>query len=199
MIRTTLNLARTHPENMRRLRLLWGGGAALLALLALVLAAVALSGWLAIRPLNRQIDAVRAQIAPLQSAAQLEQAPLRDPAVRASLAQAAFFNQLIDRKAVSWTLLFQRLERITPPGVALVSLRPLQRNGADAVDIRFAANQLQPAIAFVQQLEAGHGFADAHVERESESAAAASPAPGAPPPRFQLEVTALYRPAANQP
>lgn len=199
MIRTTLNLARRPPENVRRLRLLWGGGAALLALLALVLAVVALSGWLAIRPINRQIAAVRSRIAPLQAAVLREQTPLRDPAVRASLAQAAFFNQLIDRKAVSWTLLFQRLERITPPGVALVSLRPLQRNGTDAVDIRFAANQLQPAIAFVQQLESGHGFADAHVERESEAASTPNAAAASVPARFQLEVTALYRPGVNQP
>lgn len=193
MIRTTLNLARRPPENLRRVRILWGGGAAALGLLALVLVAIALSGWLAIRPLHRRISDVRRQIAPLQEAIQRERAPLQDPAVRAALTQAAFFNQLIDRKSVSWTLLFQRLERITPPGVELVSLRPLQRNGASAIDIRFASNDLQPAIAFVQQLESGHGFADAHVEREAEAAPAVTPAAGPRPPRFQLEVTALYR------
>lgn len=195
MIRTTLNLARHPAENLRRVRVVWGGSLLLLAAFGLVLAAVALVGWSGARPVARQTSLVRAQLAPLLAERARAEAPLRDPAVRAALDQAAFFNQLIDRKAVSWTVLFQRLERITPPGVELVSLRPLQRNGANAVDIRFASDTLEPAIAFVQQLESAPGFADARVEREIEAPpqAANLNRAQAPPPRFQLEVTALYK------
>jgi len=192
MIRTTINLARQPAENLRRVRLLWGGGLVAAAALLLVLATISLVGWLGSRPIQAQTDALHAQMAPLLAEQARARAPLSDPQVRAALGQADFFNQLIDRKAISWTLLFERLEQITPDGVELVSLRPLVRDGAQAVDIRFASEQLPPAIAFVHQLESSGDFTDARVERETEATAAASPN-GSAPARFQLEVTALYR------
>lgn len=199
MIRTTINLARRPAENLRRLKIVWGGSLALLVLAFIVLAAVALTGWLGSRPIQAQADAMRARTAPLLAEQDRAAAPLRDPGVRNELAQADFFNRLIDRKSVSWTLLFERLEKITPPGVELLSLRPLVRNGANAVDLRFASNTLQPAIDFVHQLETSGDFTDARVERETEATQAANlpPRGQAPPPRFQLEVTALYQGGAQ--
>jgi len=203
VIRITLNLGRRPPENLRRARLVWGGAVAVLAALLLTLASVALVGWFGTRRTQAATAALRAEMAPLQAEQARALAPLRDPQTQAVLARAAFFNQLIDRKSVSWTRLFERLEQIVPPGVELVSLRPLARDGAQAVDIRFASQTLPPAIAFVQALEHSGDFAAARVERESE---AAPPPPGQPaptgantPPRFQLEVTALYRPHAAPP
>lgn len=198
MIRITLNLGRRPAENLRRVRLVWGGALGLLAALLLMLATVALVGWLGTRHIQAQTAALRAEMAPLQADQARAQAPLRDPQTRAVLDRAAFFNQLIDRKSVSWTRLFERLEQIMPSGVELVSLRPLARDGAQAVDVRFASETLPPAIAFVQALESSGDFAAARVERESEAAPPAlgsAPGPNTPP-RFQLEVTALYRPQA---
>ena len=197
MPRITLNLARQPGENLRRVRIVWGGAVALLGALLLALGGAALAGWLGSRPIARQAAALRAAMAPLADARQPN--PDSDPRIRAGLAQAAYLNQLIDRKAVSWTLLFERLEQIQPRGVELVSLRPLLRNGANAIDIRFASQTLPPAIAFVQRLENSPDFADARIERESEAAAAA-PGPAAPsgagaPARFQFELTALYQTA----
>ena len=196
MIRITLNLGRRPPENLRRVRLVWGGALAVLAALLLTLATVALVGWLGTRHIQAQTAALRAAMTPLQAEQERAQAPLRDSQTQAVIARAAFFNQLIDRKSVSWTRLFERLEQIVPPGVELVSLRPLARDGAQAVDVRFASETLPPAIAFVQALENSGDFAAARVERESEAAPQALGTAAGPntPPRFQLEVTALYRP-----
>ncbi|MGH9393002.1 MAG: hypothetical protein ACRD1E_02445 [Terriglobales bacterium] len=197
MNRITLNLARRPGENLRRVRWIWGSSLSLLLVALVALAAVAITGWTGTRSIQAQTDDLRSELAPLQAERARAQAPLANPAVRAELDQAAYFNQLIERKSISWTRLFERLETIMPPGVELVSLRPLERNGAHAVDVRFASDTLAPAIAFVQALESSGDFAQARVERESEAAPAASATfgPGRPaPPRFQVEVTALYQP-----
>ena len=196
MIRITINLARQPAENLRRVRVLWGGGLAAAALLLLALSTAALVGWFGSRPIQARTDALRAQIAPLEAQVGRLRRDDAQLAFRRDLDQASFFNQLIDRKSVSWTLLFQRLEQIMPPGVELLSLHPLVRNGANAMDIRFVSNTLAPAIEFVHRLETSGEFADARVERETEAApnAVRAAAPGTPESaRFQIEVTALYR------
>lgn len=199
MIRITLNLGRRPAENLRRARVIWGGALVVLLALFFVLAAVAVLGWLGSRQIQAETDAVRAEMAPLLADQAEAQAPLRDPEVRGELDRAAYFNQLIDRRSVSWTRLFERLEQLMPPGVELVSLRPLERNGAQAMDVRFASESMSPAIDFMHALEISGDFADARLARETDTAAVAGAGAGMPGlgttgPRFQLEVTALYRP-----
>lgn len=204
MIRTTVNLGRRPPENLRRVRLLWGGGLVLLLALFVVLAATAAVGWFGSRQIQAQTAAVHTRMSPLLVEQARDQAPLRDPNVQMVIQRARFFNQLIERKSISWTLLFERLEQITPSGVELVSLRPQERNGAHAIDIRFASQTLEPAIDFVRALETSGDFAAAQVVRETETEPSANGAPGlarANPnaqPRFQIEVTALYQPRLDR-
>ncbi|HWG36299.1 MAG TPA: hypothetical protein VN690_01135 [Terriglobales bacterium] len=200
MNRLTLNLARRPGDNLRRVRWVWGGTLAVLLVAFVLLGAIALTGWLGSRPVQRQTDALRAQMIPLQAERSRGEAPLHNPKVRAQLDQAGYINGLIARKSVSWTRLFERLEEIMPPGVELVSLRPLERNGANAVDIRFASDSMPPAINFVQALENSGDFAQARVERETVAARGTVPSNGSgrggpPPPKIQLEVTTLYEPA----
>ncbi len=199
MIRVTVNLSRRPAENLRRVRILWGGALVALVAALLALAAVAAAGLAATRPLQRQLTAVQARTAPLAAQRALAEAPLRDPHTQAVLDRARFFNQLIARKSVSWTRLFERLEQIMPAEVELESLRPLQRNGANAVDIRFASETLPPAIEFVHRLETSSEFSGARVERESEAAAptAVMGSAARARPRFQIEITALYSPPAG--
>ncbi len=199
MIRITVNLSRRPAENLRRVRIFWGGALALLLVVLTGLAAVAVTGLAATRPLQAQMTALRARTAPLEAQRARAEVRLRDPQVRAVLGRARFFNQLIARKSVSWTRLFERLEQIMPAQVELESLRPLRRNGANAVDIRFASEALPPAIEFVHRLETSSDFSGARVEREAEAAApkAAMGSAAAARPRFQIEITALYRPPAG--
>ncbi|MGH9413389.1 MAG: hypothetical protein ACRD0Y_06570 [Terriglobales bacterium] len=200
MMRISVNLGRHPLENLRRVRILWGG---VLAVLLVVLAALVLTAWIGLRStrvIQAQTAALRSRIAPLQLATTQTRAPLRSPGTETVLARAHFLNQLIDRKSVSWTELFERLEQIQPPGVELISLRPLQRNGQNAVDLRFASETLQPAIDFVQSLETSGDFADAVVTRETaapERTDVNRPRGAVPPPRFQVELTALYTPQGD--
>lgn len=194
MTRITINLARRPPENLRRIRIVWGGSLIALAVLLGLLSTVALVQWLGSRPIQAQTNALRRQMAPLEAQVASDPNPTAAPQTQAVIERAAFFNRLIDQKAVSWTLLFQQLEQIQPPGVELVSLHPLVRNGANAMDIRFVSNDLPSAIAFVRKLEASGDFADARVERETETSPTGTGVQLAPAgPRFHLEVTALYK------
>ncbi|MGH9488767.1 MAG: hypothetical protein ACRD04_14425 [Terriglobales bacterium] len=201
MMRITVNLGRRPAENLRRVRLVWGGALAVLAVALAALAGTALLGWRGSRRIQAETAALRAQMAPLEMAARNARAPLADARTRAVMAQAQYLNQLIDRKSVSWTELFEELEQIQPPGVELISLRPLQRNGQNAVDLRFASRSFGPALAYVQALENSGDFAEASVERTSEAAGTpgrAQRAGAGEAPRFQFELTALYQPQGGQ-
>jgi hypothetical protein len=72
----------------------------------------------------------------------------------------------------------------------------MQRNGDNAVDLRLAGESLGPAIEFVRQLEAAPDFTQARIVGENEISrpVSAGAATAGAQPRFQLEVTALYRP-----
>src|SRR5690348_3336252 len=105
MIRIALNLARRPAENLRRVRIVWGGALTVLSALLVLLAIMALAGWRASRPIQAQRAALDAQLAPLATAQAHAQMRLASPAARATLDQASYLNQLIDRKSVSWTQL----------------------------------------------------------------------------------------------
>lgn len=199
MIQATVNLARHPVENRRRVWALWGGGALALTVLLCVLSAVAASGWVRTRAVERQTTALHDRIATLEARQNRLAMQLQDPVTRSALNNAQYLNALLDRKATSWTLLFERLERILPDNVELVSLRPMQRGEADGIDLIFASDSPPPAIELIERLENSGDFAEAQLERVQTRQQTGEAGAGAVQgPKFQFEVTALYRPQAEK-
>jgi type IV pilus assembly protein PilN len=79
---------------------------------------------------------------------------LRQPENAAVLERSLFLNQLLYAKGISWTRLFDDLEKVLPHNVRLVSIRP-QVNAQSQVllDMVVGAESESPVIQFLVRLE----------------------------------------------
>jgi Tfp pilus assembly protein PilN len=78
-----------------------------------------------------------------------------DPAV---VARWRIVKDLVDRRAFSWTALFERLEEKLPEGARIVSIAPAVRQGAILLEVQAVVNQPQVGWEFVRALEEGGDF-----------------------------------------
>jgi len=77
------------------------------------------------------------------------------------LYRSLMFNQLIRRKAISWTRIFSDLETVLPHNVRIASIRPqLNIKNELSLDMVVAADSPEPVIDFVTKLETSDVFGD---------------------------------------
>ena len=89
---------------------------------------------------------------------------LRQPVNADVLDRSIFLNQLLARKAVSWTRIFGDLEKVTPPNVRLITVRPqIHGNNELSLDMVVASQSVESIVNFVMQLEASSVFGRATV------------------------------------
>jgi type IV pilus assembly protein PilN len=160
-MRLPLNLA---SQPMRRDRPILVASAAVAILLCVSL--VALIG-LAITD-RHNMDETRASISRVQAqlnktnAAQAQiDAQMRLPENATVLYRNLMFNQLIERKAISWTRIFADLEKVLPHNVRIASIRPTL-NGRNQLSLEMvvAADTAEPVIGFIGSLEQSDVFGD---------------------------------------
>ncbi len=195
-MRFALNLAREPRENRRRAWIIWGGSCALAAVALVALAAITWTNWRSAATVRESTAAVQARLAPLRRQRARLVAALQKPAAQKAMHRAAYLNQLIDQKAVSWTRLFERLEALLPAQVQLLSLRPAQRHGKTALVILVAAPSVTAALPFLHAMEEAPDFAAPQLsEVSSHAAGAANGATGvAARGLVRLAIVAFYRP-----
>jgi len=134
---------------------------ALLGLLALIVVAITLFNVVQIVRLTASQRTLGASAARAeQEAARLraEAARIRgqiNPQELAVVADAAReANDIIDRRAFSWTALFAQFEATLPPDVRITAVRPrLEREGAFIVAIGVEARRAEDLDAFIEALE----------------------------------------------
>jgi type IV pilus assembly protein PilN len=82
------------------------------------------------------------------------EAVLRKPENAEVLDRSVFTNQLLLRKGVSWTLIFNDLEKVLPHDVRLVSVRP-QLNGPNdlLLDMEVGTQNGEAFVPFIMNLE----------------------------------------------
>ncbi len=165
MIRVPINLS-SEPFRPRRAQLVALSAAAVL--LVAVLAAQLLLAWND----RRQAAHERAEIAQLnaQLAATQQQQARLEGAVRQTgnevvFEQNVFLNQLIARKAISWTRLFADLEQVLPYNVRLIAVRLPQIDARNRVllDMIVGANDPGPVLDLLRKLEESPRFGPASV------------------------------------
>ncbi len=158
-MRFPLNLATQPFRRDRPILIASALVAALLAVSLAVLASLALSDRREIQDTKRVLKGIDAQIArATQEQAKLD-AAMRQPGNEEVLDRSVLFNVLIKRKAISWTRIFEDLEKVLPPEVRIVSIRP-QINGRDQVslDMVVAAASPEPVVNFMAKLEGSEAF-----------------------------------------
>ena len=84
---------------------------------------------------------------------------LRRPENAEVLERSLFLNQLLARKGVSWTRLFDDMEKVTPHNVRLVQVRPqVTAQNELTLDVVVAAQSVEPINNFLMNLESSPVF-----------------------------------------
>jgi Tfp pilus assembly protein PilN len=154
-----LNLA-TQPFRRDRPMLIASALVAVLLLGSLgVLTNIAISDRREVKNTRVVLDRISAQIARAGQEEGKLDAAMRQPGNEEVLDRSVLFNALIRRKAISWTMIFEDIEKVLPPTVRIVSIRP-QMNARNqvALDLVVAASSPQPVIGFMAKLEGSDVF-----------------------------------------
>ena len=158
-MRAQINLA-TEPFQRDRLILVASSAAAAVLLVTLTLLTMAAVGdrqsmqtsLSALDQTEARLSGVRAEQRKLDTA--LSQSGNADV-----LERSQFINALLYRKGISWTKLFADLEKVVPPNVRVISIRP-QADSQDHIylDMVVGADSQPPIINLLTKFEASDLF-----------------------------------------
>ena len=105
-----------------------------------------------------EVKRVRQDIAELKKRAHGRPAPVSEPERSFLMAETAFFNDIIERRAFNWLGLLEQVEMATPEGIWLSSLAPDRKTGA--VRVEGLARDFSSVRAYLEKLEDSGRFTD---------------------------------------
>jgi len=169
-MRLDINLATRPYEDAREFWTRWGLGVGLLGLLTVLLLVLAVRGWIRAGRDRYEIAQLQAQIAERDHERVKAQAYLDMAANRSTRDQSQFLNGLIQRKAFSWTRVFEELELVMPSSLHVVSLRPeLNDQNQMQLEMRVVCQTRAAAVELVHRMEGSKHFQGAQLVQESQS------------------------------
>jgi len=169
-MRLDINLATRPYEDAREFWARWGLGVGLLGLLTLVLLGLAVRGWTQAGRDRQNIAQLQDQIAERDRERATAQAFLDMSVNRSTRDQSQFLNGLIQRKAFSWTRVFEDLERVMPANLHVVSLRPeLNEQNQMQLDMKVAGDTRGAAVELVHRMEGSRQFQGAQLVSEQQN------------------------------
>jgi Tfp pilus assembly protein PilN len=187
-MRLDINLASQPYEDARQFWMRWGTAVGTLGLLTLILMTLVITGFINARRDRQAISEKRALIAQRDQLRTQAQQFLNRPENRTTRDDSQFLNQLIERKAFSWTKVLESLERVMPPRVHVVSISPeLDEDNQLALKMVVAGDSRDRAIELARRMEDSKRFAQTAILR----AAHADSQTG---DTEQVEIAAIYVP-----
>jgi type IV pilus assembly protein PilN len=195
-MRININLA-SNPyeaarEYLRRMGLLVG---------ALAVAALALLGYIfyqrsQTRDVDAQIATVNQEIAALDNEKAQALSVLNQPQNRVVADQSQFLNNLFARKALSWTKVFAEMEKLMPPNIHVVSMKPeFNRDNQLVLRVVVATSSRDKAVELVKRMEKSPHFHAPQVEAENTLGEGAGAVAGG---NIQFDIAAVYVPTADE-
>ena len=167
-MRLDINLASLPYEDARQFWTRWGTAVGALALLTLLLLALDVSGWFAARRDRTAMAQARALIEKCDEKRTNAERILNLPQNRTTRDESQFLNELIERKAFSWTRVLENLESVMPPRVHVVSISPhLDEDNQLALKMTVAGDSRDRAIELARRMEASRRFAQTSVIHEA--------------------------------
>lgn len=167
-MRLDINLATRPYEDAREFWARWGMGVGLLAVMTLALVGLAVKGWREAGRDRHEIARIEAQIAERDDERAKAQAFLDLAVNRSTRDQSQFLNGLIQRKAFSWTRVFEDLEQVVPTNLHVVSLRPaLNEQGQVELEMKVAGDTRAAAVDLVHRMEGSKHFQGAQLVSEA--------------------------------
>ena len=195
-MRLNINLASQPYEAARFYRRRVG-----VLVLALAIVTALLVGYIVVqrlqsRDINKQLAEVRREIKGLDFEDAQARTLLNKPANRDLAEQSEFFNQLFARKALSWTRVFTEMERIVPPNLHVVSMKPEYTKTNDLMlRVVVATDSRDRAIELVRRMEKSNHFRQPQVMAEAVTANSSDQSAG--PGNTQFDIAAIYVPNAQ--
>jgi type IV pilus assembly protein PilN len=166
-MRLDINLASRPYEDAKQFWTRWGSAVGAVGLLTLILLALDVTGWVNARRDRQSMREKRALIADRDNKRAAAEEFLGRPENRNTRDQSAFLNELIERKAFSWTRVLENLEKVMPPRVHLVSIHPeLDEDNQLALKMTVAGNSRDRAIELAQRMEESRRFAQTNIISE---------------------------------
>src|SRR3979411_508151 len=159
-MRIDINLASQPYEDARQFWLRWGTALAAVAVLTLALLAGTVTGWLNARRDRAKIADLRTRIAQRDETRRQAEDFLNRPENRATLDASQLINELIERKAFSWTRVLEDLEKVMPARTHLVSIRPeLDEDNQLALKMVVVGDSRERGIELERRMEDSRHFA----------------------------------------
>jgi type IV pilus assembly protein PilN len=195
-MRFNINLASQPYEAARFYRRRMGALVAALAVITALLVGYIVYQRSQSRSINRQLAEVRREINSLDFEDAQARVLLSKPANRDIADQSEFLNQLFARKALSWTRVFTEMERIVPPNLHVVSMKPEYTKTNDLmVRVVVATDSRDRAVELVRRMEKSNHFRQSQVVAEAVTANSSDQSAG--PGNIQFDIAAIYVPNAQ--
>jgi Tfp pilus assembly protein PilN len=166
-MRLDINLATRRYEDAREFWSRWGIGVGVLGVLTLALLILTVHGWVKAGRDRQTIRQLQQQIAERDRERAQAQAFLELDINRSTRDQSQFLNGLIQRKAFSWTRVFEDLERVMPSSLHVISLKPeLNDQNQLQLEMKVATDNRAGAVDLVHRMEGSKHFQSAQLVQE---------------------------------
>jgi Fimbrial assembly protein (PilN) len=168
-MRVDINLASQPYEDARQFWMRWGTSVVLVAILTLALLAETAIGWVYAHKDQQTIANYKALIADRDRERSNAEAVLNKAENRTTRDRSRFLNELIERKAFSWTQVFQDLEKIMPARLHVVSIRPeLDEQNQLQIKLAVAGESRDRALELVKHMEESPRFRQPRITAENQ-------------------------------
>jgi type IV pilus assembly protein PilN len=167
---------------------------------ALAVLAVGLLGYILYqrshtRDVDQQIAQARQEIAGLDAEKAKAQAILNQPQNRDVVEQSQFLNNLFARKALSWTKVFAEMEKLMPPNIHVLSMKPeFNRDNQVVLHVAVVTGARDEAVELVKRMEKSPHFSAPQVDAENTVSEATGATAGG---KIQFDIAAVYVPFAD--
>ncbi len=166
-MRLDINLASQPYEDAQQFWMRWGTAVGAVALLTLVLLTLDITGWVNARRDRAAIAEKEAMIADRDRLRTEAERILNLPQNRTTRDESQFLNELIERKAFSWTRVLESLEKVMPPRVHLIAISPeLDEDNRLGLKMSVAGDSRDRALELARRMEESKRFAQTEVTAE---------------------------------
>jgi len=162
-----INLASQPYEDRSKFWLRWGSPLAILGILTLWLLYSVISGLIVAHKDNTLIREREEQIASRDREKAAAEALLNLPQNRTTRDRSQFLNDLFQRKAFSWTRVFEDMEQVMPARLHVVSINPeMGDDNQLEIKLHVAGESRERALELVHRMEASKRFQQTHIVSE---------------------------------
>jgi len=196
-MRIDINLASQPYEDSRRFWTYWGTGLALLVIATGMLVFLAVTGFMNARRDRQQISNLGSKLAAFSQEKNHAESMLNQPQNRVIRDRSRFLNELFERKAFSWTRVFEDLERVMPAHLHVISIHPdlsTDKNENNMqIKLVVGGDTREQALDLVRKMESSKRFKQTKIDSERFATENSSTTD-----RVQFDINALYIPSTDK-